>query len=870
MKRIIAATLLSGILIVGSSCASRLTADRIFKVDAGGELDRLIPCMSSPDLAERERVQREFEQLCLSFSIPHPRVEDQLASQAEDWRLALCRAMIARLGPETPRLSRVWMLRQLQNIGREESVDALAALLDDEDERIREPARRALQSNPAPAALVALGAALERTDEPAWQIALINALAARHDAAAWKWLLPLSEAADTDVADAAIAALGDVADAGVYAQSHVFWQPDDPARRERATAALLRIGERLVANGDTKLAERLFRDIYESPLPHRLRAAALRGLAMADQRATVNMLGEIVRGERDEDMRMAAVSILADIDGVRATRALKGHLQLAPPEIQIAILAALGSRGDPEGRTGALTMLGSEDADVRVAAIAALQELGNKLDIWEFVRMASDGTDAEQQAARRGLARLRGDDIDAALLEAVKPDSYPRMQAELIRALAARYCHSAIPELLKLHEGWGSVQRKAVYEAIGQLADASYLPRILELLGRETDDEVREAGEGAVVAICHQIAEPEQRAAPVLAQLKQARGPVRVALIRVLGRLQTDDALAAVRAAVDDTDEAVADAAVRALAKWDDTRVLDDLLTLARTGDSKVHRVLALRGYVRLLRLPSERPPTDTLALLTEALSLADADAERKLVLGALGDVIHVDALNMARTYLGDEAVCNEAALAIVSIAQGLAGTQGDEAQAALSEVLAAPVSEAAKRPAQEALDLIAKHDGYIAAWQYSGPYGEKGRKFGEVFAAAFAPESPAAGECEWKPLRAARPDNPWTFDLTKVGKCANCCIYVLTEIESVTAQPARLEIGSDDAVKAWLNGELVHSNETTRGLTPGEDKVEVTLREGRNALLLKIVQANGGWGFVCAVRAPDGEPIAGLEFRAP
>ena len=860
MKRIIVATLLSGILIVGSSCASRLRADRMMEVGCEEQLDRLIPGMSSPDLAEREKSQRELEQWCFLVS----------SEQTDTDRAAQCRAMIARLGPETPRLARVWMLRQLQNIGREESVDALAALLDDKDERIREPARRALQSNPAPAAMEALGAALERTTEPAWQIALINALAARHDAAAWKWLLPLSEVADTEVADAAIAALGDVADAGVYAQSHMFWQPDDPARRERATAALLRIGERLVANGDTKLAEKLFRDIYESPLPSHLRAAGLRGLAAADQRTGIDILGEIIRGEHDEDLRLASISILADIDDVRATRALKGSLPLAPPEIQIPILAALGSRGDPEGRTGALSLLGSEDANVRLAAITALQQLGNKHDIWEFVRMAADATDAEQQAARRGLARLRGDDIDAAILEAVKPESYPRMQAELIRALAARYCYSAIPELLELHEGWGSVQRKAVYEALGRIADTSYLSRILDLLGRETDEEVREAGEDAVVAICHKIDEPEQQSAPVLAQLPEARGPVRASLIRVLGRLQTADALAAVRAAVDDDDEEVADAAVRALAKWEDARVLDDLLTLARSADSQIHRVLALRGYVRLLRLPSERPPEDTLTLLTEALSLAEADAERKLVFGALGDVIHIDALNMVRAHLTDEAVRDEAAVAAASIAKGLAGTLNDEALAALQEVLAAPVSEAAKRPAQEALDLIAKYHGYIAAWNYSGPYANEGQKFDEAFEAVFAPESPSAGEAVWNPLHASQPDNPWLFDLTKLGNCSNCCVYVMTEIESDIAQPARLEIGSDDAVKAWLNGELVHSNLAARALTPGEDTAEIALRPGHNTLLLKIVQSNGGWGFACAVRAPDGTPIAGIRCHAP
>ena len=133
----------------------------------------------------------------------------------------------------------------------------------------------------------------------------------------------------------------------------------------------------------------------------------------------------------------------------------------------------------------------------------------------------------------------------------------------------------------------------------------------------------------------------------------------------------------------------------------------------------------------------------------------------------------------------------------------------------------------------------------------------------------AFAPETDDAEQENWQELLATRPDNPWIFDLTRVQRCGNCCLYVRTGIWSEVEQPARLEIGSDDGVKAWLNGRLVHSNPSHRGLAVGEDKLEITLKPGRNELMLKIVQTGGGWGFSCAVRAPDGEPIPGLEFEA-
>ena len=39
----------------------------------------------------------------------------------------------------------------------------------------------------------------------------------------------------------------------------------------------------------------------------------------------------------------------------------------------------------------------------------------------------------------------------------------------------------------------------------------------------------------------------------------------------------------------------------------------------------------------------------------------------------------------------------------------------------------------------------------------------------------------------------------------------------------------ARLDIGSDDGVKAWLNGKLVHGNNALRGVGVAQEKVKVS-----------------------------------------
>ena len=109
--------------------------------------------------------------------------------------------------------------------------------------------------------------------------------------------------------------------------------------------------------------------------------------------------------------------------------------------------------------------------------------------------------------------------------------------------------------------------------------------------------------------------------------------------------------------------------------------------------------------------------------------------------------------------------------------------------------------------------------------------------------------------------------NRPWVLDLGKLVGGSDRVAYLRSRVLSPKAQPARLEIGSDDGVKAWLNGEVVHANKTNRPVRPWEDKADVELKEGSNELLLKICQGSGGWGACARVIGRDGKDLSGLSF---
>ena len=74
---------------------------------------------------------------------------------------------------------------------------------------------------------------------------------------------------------------------------------------------------------------------------------------------------------------------------------------------------------------------------------------------------------------------------------------------------------------------------------------------------------------------------------------------------------------------------------------------------------------------------------------------------------------------------------------------------------------------------------------------------------------------------------------------------------YGSISLESPRRQKTTMYVGSDDAVKVWLNGKLVHNNPIDRGAYDYQESFPVTLKSGKNVLLIAVYERGGGWsGF--------------------
>ena len=243
---------------------------------------------------------------------------------------------------------------------------------------------------------------------------------------------------------------------------------------------------------------------------------------------------------------------------------------------------------------------------------------------------------------------------------------------------------------------------------------------------------------------------------------------------------------------------------------------------------------------------------------------------QKRIVLAGLAEIPDPESLTLAEPMLAEAGIEIEAAKAVSKIAAALPYGQAETAKAALKKVLTAKTDEDTRKAAEATLKDIEAGADCIVAWQAAGPYRKAGKEYNDLFDIVFPPETANAESVKWQTLPlGTEPRRPWVMDLLKAFGGEQRVGYARTWVHSDTNQPARLELGTDDGVKVWLNQTVVHTNNIFRGLQPGTDKVNVTLKAGWNPLLLKVTQLTAGWGFCARFVKPDGSHLDGLKFDA-
>ncbi|MBN1417991.1 MAG: DUF2961 domain-containing protein [Planctomycetes bacterium] len=158
----------------------------------------------------------------------------------------------------------------------------------------------------------------------------------------------------------------------------------------------------------------------------------------------------------------------------------------------------------------------------------------------------------------------------------------------------------------------------------------------------------------------------------------------------------------------------------------------------------------------------------------------------------------------------------------------------------------------------------------FVRVWRVAGPFPNEGRK---GLDRAYGPEAdPSAsatypdaigGPAGWRTIEAPEDGG---IDLAALFRPNEFVVaYAAVTVLCPDDRKDEILLGSDDGVKVFLNGDVVHALAVHRGLGVDVDRFPVSLRKGANALLVKVEQGPGAWGLRLRFRDPKDE----LEFRA-
>jgi HEAT repeat protein len=593
--------------------------------------------------------------------------------------------LIQLLAPSATFEARKFACEQLAIVGSETALPALATLLNDPDTVAI--ACLALSENPSPRANDLLRDALPAASGTA-RLQILHALGNRQDRQAVELLTEHSRHPDPATAEAAIIALGKIADPAARRTLETLRREAHPSLAPAVNEALLQAAEQLVATGNPRAALRIYQSLLIPPAADPVRRGALEALFALDRDAGEKRILAVLRGS-DAVLKPVAIAGIIALPRAQASQRFGRELPALEPQEQVLLVAALAARAD----TGALqvirTQVGNPHEPVRIAAIQALGQFGDPADVPLLTRALSTAVNPpERVAIERALTGLPGGQAtDRALIDALQtaPDN---VKPHLIASLAQRRSQLAVPALLEHAGSPTPAVARAAFQALSRLATASNLPALLDRLAGLQAAAARSDAETAVVRALLQVQPVDHRWELLQSRLDPAADlETQLSLLRLLPHAPVSGARATLETAVLESNPQIADVALRALADWPDLAAWESLARVYHGETAEAHRMLALRALVRLARDASTQPDSSLIQRYRELFDGARRDEDRKLILGALGGVAHPDALALALSQLERPAVRPEAQLAVRQIAESIKEQHPDAAQTALQHL---------------------------------------------------------------------------------------------------------------------------------------------------------------------------------------
>lgn len=616
--------------------------------------------------------------------------------------------------------------------------------------------------------------------------------------------------------------------------------------------------------------------------PAYIRLASARLLINAQPERAQDLLMVLLKDE-NSDLASDALMLARALNTQPITETLVSLLGAVADKRRMALIEALGARGDVSALPAVRALADDESPELRQAALKATGLLGNASLAEFLLDRAANGSGEEQRIAREALATMPDPELNARLTAIAGGTAEEPLRLRAIALLAERRAAETVPALFALAAQASPAIRAEAVGALRPLAPDEYLKHMLQFAVLPNMGDVAAVLPQAIADIARRRTDPNaDPALPVVELLHQVAGGTaggelspeqrsasRGLLLDTLALVGSDAAFMETRANLTDASPEVRKSALNGLSRFQRADALDELKARVSGETDPSIRVIAYSAYLASLRNAQALPRKEVDVHLTYAAEQAQTTASRREFLAAATQLPSLACLRLIEEQL-DGDVGAEALRAALTVSKALAGAWPEAARTRL-EAIAAALDQTPEtiHEAKEALNFMRKHKDYLMAWEMAGPYFETQTTATVLFDHSFPPETDLEN-ANWRVLPVLTDADPaFKLEFDRILGGEERVVFVRTFITVPAETDAVLELGTNDGCKIWWNGNPVHALNVGRPLTPGEDKLPVRLASGVNTLMMAVFQQGGAWCATARLTDPQGQALQNITVSS-
>lgn len=521
-----------------------------------------------------------------------------------------------------------------------------------------------------------------------------------------------------------------------------------------ATDAYLRYGQLAYEQGNTKLALKVANTVTKATKTAEQRTARVAALDLWAKARGPRAIKTLVKGATHSDpvYRHASLRLLTpymdQFDSGTLLRGIARH----PEDIQVDIVRYLTNFGNPAVVPVATDLLNSPLPAVRQEAVRSVFLFNGDLALKTLLGTLDDRSQEEKEMIAGLFSTSSSEQFAPLLLSQLNEDIDDSTRILLIQLLGNRGSHEATDYLFSVIQSPSpsAAVKETAYSQLTNTVDPNDLPKLLTLLLAADDKEIVYVQEALVSSVVRSDDEPEAIEKTISA-FENASEEHKKRFFPVFSGVGGERSMAVVTSYLTHDTGGLQNAARVAIASWVDDETMPILIDELRKAENSSSKAQLIGGAVRLIR-SSSQPDDQRVLWVRDVFEEAETYAQKRQLIRVLESAQTYNALAFAGSFLANDSLRSAAASTVMGIALERPDFYGDDVRDMLQQVigiLSGSESGYLREAVRKHLDELPKGIGYHALFNGEDLSGWKGLVENPIKRAQLSPAQLAVKQAE-------------------------------------------------------------------------------------------------------------------------